>query len=441
MSIGVPEERAKKSRNRILGRFPTLWPWRPAPRKLTVVSTAIHILLVVVGAVALFVCFAEVWRRWYLIPLQADATHFAITDDGWRIAVHHYRGKAGDPVLLCHGLGANGYNMDLGPEHSLARFLADRGLDVWSIELRGHGASCSRMPGSKAKRVWTFDDHALRDVPAAIGLVLAETREKRLHWVGHSMGGMVAFAYLSKTQDPRIASICSMASPTDFSARPARAKALAWALRVLSFLPTMPYHRLAGALIPFYWGYPLSFPTHEGRNTPIRAVRQSIANLIAPVNRGVFGQFALWFGSGRFTNRNGDFDYGEGLAKISVPTCALAGSRDWMLRPEEMRAGLDRLGSRKRVFHEIGRQTGTRHEYGHGDLVIGRNAKTEVFPLIASWIEARQRRPDRSGRTQTNQALARVRQLPPVGNYFDPYSRRLRRRFAAQRAIEVARVG
>ena len=403
-------------------------------------GTALHILLVTAGVFALVMVFAELWRRLYIIPLQADATHFAITDDGWRIAVHHYPGKTGDPVLLCHGLGANGYNMDLGPDHSLARYLSERGLDVWSLELRGHGASCSRIPGSKAKRVWTFDDHALRDVPAAIALVLSTTRKKRLHWVGHSMGGMVAFAYLSKTQDPRIASICAMASPTDFSPRPNRAKALAWVLRSLSFIPTMQYQRLAGVLIPLYWGYPLSFPTHEGRNTPIRAVRQSIANLIAPVNRGVFGQFALWFGSGRFTSRNGDFDYGEGMQTIVTPTCALAGSRDWMLKPEEMRAGLERLGSRKRVFHEIGKQTGTKHEYGHGDLVIGRNAKTEVFPLIASWIEARQRRPDRSAVTQTNQTLARIRRVSATGNYFDPYARRLRRRFAAQRAIEVARV-
>ena len=403
-------------------------------------GTVIEITLLFSGALALLFGFSEIWRRLYLLPLQAQATHFATTDDGWRIAVHHYPGRGGEPVLLCHGLGANGYNMDLGPDHSLARYLAEHGQDVWLLELRGHGASCHRVAGSKARSVWTFDDHALRDVPAAVGLVLSQTRKRYVHWVGHSMGGMVAFAYLGKTRDQRIASICSMASPTDFSPRPKRAKVMAWLLRALSFLPTLPYHRLAGALIPFYWSLPLSFPTHEGRNTRTRAIRQSIANLVAPVNRGVLGQFGLWFRTGRLLSRNGEFDYGEALGNITIPTCALAGSRDWMLRPNEMRAGLERLGSKKRVFHEIGTQSGTDYEYGHGDLVIGRNAQREVFPLITSWLEARQRLVERTGRMRAITAPSGSRQAG-ARNYFDPYARRLRRRFIAAKALELSGVG
>jgi hypothetical protein len=45
---------------------------------------------------------------------------------------HHH------PVILCPGLGSSGaYSFDLSPNVSLADYLAGRGWDVWTCELRG----------------------------------------------------------------------------------------------------------------------------------------------------------------------------------------------------------------------------------------------------------------------------------------------------------------
>jgi alpha-beta hydrolase superfamily lysophospholipase len=70
-------------------------------------------------------------------------TLFALTDDGWRIALHRHRGdgKRCHPVVCCHGLAANRVGFDVTPEHSLAHHLAARGYDVFVVELRGHGDS------------------------------------------------------------------------------------------------------------------------------------------------------------------------------------------------------------------------------------------------------------------------------------------------------------
>jgi hypothetical protein len=47
-------------------------------------------------------------------------------------ATHHH------PVILCPGLGSSGaYSFDLSPNVSLADYLASRGWDVWTCELRG----------------------------------------------------------------------------------------------------------------------------------------------------------------------------------------------------------------------------------------------------------------------------------------------------------------
>ncbi len=49
------------------------------------------------------------------------------------------------PVVLCPGLGSSGaYTFDLSPVVSLADYLATRGWDVWTVELRGGAAGRSR---------------------------------------------------------------------------------------------------------------------------------------------------------------------------------------------------------------------------------------------------------------------------------------------------------
>ena len=44
---------------------------------------------------------------------------------------------------------------------------------------------------------WCVDDHLFKDLPAAVALVLEESGARQLHWVGHSMGGMLATGALS----------------------------------------------------------------------------------------------------------------------------------------------------------------------------------------------------------------------------------------------------
>jgi pimeloyl-ACP methyl ester carboxylesterase len=38
---------------------------------------------------------------------------------------------------------------------------------------------------------WTVDDHLQKDVPAVLEYVLQATGAKQLHWIGHSMVGVV----------------------------------------------------------------------------------------------------------------------------------------------------------------------------------------------------------------------------------------------------------
>src|SRR5690606_26287692 len=73
-------------------------------------------------------------------PVAAPTLHYARTRDGWQLALHHRppaRGGHGTPLLLCHGMGSNRFNMDGPGRASLARHLQAAGFDVWVLELRG----------------------------------------------------------------------------------------------------------------------------------------------------------------------------------------------------------------------------------------------------------------------------------------------------------------
>ncbi len=119
-------------------------------------------------------------------------TETATTRDGLTLVFKRYRNQGGVPVILAHGFGTNHAEFDL-PSRSFARFLADRGYDVWIANFRGCGSN-----GYESDRAigYSFDEVMALDAPALVEKVRAATGGARPFWVGHSMGGMVAYAYL-----------------------------------------------------------------------------------------------------------------------------------------------------------------------------------------------------------------------------------------------------
>src|SRR5689334_4166748 len=77
------------------------------------------------------------------LQFQPDELYRSPTDDGSAIALGRYlpreRRRFQQPVVLCHGLGANRFALDFDERHSLARYLARRGFETWVLELRGRG--------------------------------------------------------------------------------------------------------------------------------------------------------------------------------------------------------------------------------------------------------------------------------------------------------------
>ncbi|CAA0823483.1 Triacylglycerol lipase 2 [Striga hermonthica] len=149
------------------------------------------------------VCSAAITAHGYKCQ-EYDVT----TDDGYILSVQRIpQGRAGTasptrpPVLLQHGVLVDGMTWVLNsPEQSLAMILADNGFDVWISNIRGTRFSRRHLqldPHDPEFWNWTWDDLVIHDLPSVIDLVFKKTGRK-IHYVGHSMGTLIALASLSE---------------------------------------------------------------------------------------------------------------------------------------------------------------------------------------------------------------------------------------------------
>ncbi|KAG6412645.1 hypothetical protein SASPL_125332 [Salvia splendens] len=131
------------------------------------------------------------------------------TDDGYILSVSRIpeglrggvAGQKRPPVLLQHGVLVDGMTWLINsPEESLAMVLADNGFDVWIPNFRGSRYSRNHQTLSSSDPDywnWTWDELVSHDLPSFIDLVFKQTGQK-VHYVGHSMGTLIALASFSE---------------------------------------------------------------------------------------------------------------------------------------------------------------------------------------------------------------------------------------------------
>ncbi|MEZ4321573.1 MAG: alpha/beta hydrolase [Myxococcota bacterium] len=323
-------------------------------------------------------------------PLGVGA--FLPTGDGAEVHVRHAPGD-GPVVLLCHGISSNGRFWDLEPHRSLVRYLHDRGYDVWNLDLRGHGDALRTEAGSRQRDGWTVDDYGMRDLPAAITYVREQTGAERIHYVGHSMGGMVLAVYLANTPEPPLASAVLVGSPLDFRDPDLLLEALMNAGGpVMKMLPTLPTPALARVAVPFRRSMVLGTDTllHNPDNMARRPEARMLASVVSPLSRGEVEQFALARQGGEhpgeFQSMDGSVLYRQALGDVSVPMLFVAGRADRIVSPDRVKAYFDAVGSTDKAFLMASRANGMHADYGHLDLGLGDHVEEDLFVPIEAWL-------------------------------------------------------
>ncbi len=345
-------------------------------------------------AIAGIIFLGYFWQWFYYEPTTQNQTTYFRTDDGWRLALHRYRASEpthGLPVILCHGLSANRYVFEIPRAPSLADYLRRHGRDVWVADLRGSGMSDRpRLVRSDVPYSWDFEDHLRHDVPAIIDRVMASTGSAGVHWVGHSMGGLLILAHVASHPDPNMASIVTIGSPTDFTKMNTDMFRLVLGMKPLfEKLPISPLPFLGRPIAPLAPWIPASAwgLFHQSNLEPWIA-RKVVALASTPLSAG-----KLWLDFGRFVE-TGVFapeagtPYLENLHESDASIFTIGGSKDYMAPPQAVSAmckGENAGGNGKRLI--LGKESGCIDDYGHVDLLVGIRAHHEVFPRIIEWLE------------------------------------------------------
>jgi len=373
----------------------------------------------------------------YLAPLlyptesQEDEVHFFTTADGARINLSRYRAHNSTlgvrkqsftaPVILCHGAFANRHTYDLGKGRtSLAKYLSDRGHDVWVLELRAHGRSTKPgwipsvlSQGMNAEGSWSVIKYIEQDLPAAIDYVKRHTQATKIHWVGHSMGGIILYSWLAfHMQNARdFASIVTLGSSLDHprkSSQPEKAPAAGTGPGEKNM--TSAYHFLyvprglrSPGLAPFSWANSIFAPLGGGLfdmfngfqyNSGMASKAEDIKVLLAnnfesepwQVVFDIHTVFSKKLGMLHPVTK-------EPLLpqlnhSLPVPLLAFAGECDMQFKPEAVSRTAHHLAAKDtdRFVRYItaGKDEGVC--YGHYDLLIGQRADRDVFQPLEQWI-------------------------------------------------------
>ncbi len=354
----------------------------------------------------------------YAHPLPKHALqHRAKTADGWELALVQYLPEGvpqGRPVLLCHGIAANARHMDLDETNSLARWLARNGREVWTLSIRGTGDSdradpaMGRAPGFSFDTVWQNDHPAAiayvrahAATPSLVSRALAEGREvhaevaplaggmDRIDYVGHSMGGMLIYAYLSQGGEG-LSAVVILGSPTRLDWGGALEPYVVGAAeRFVTDGYALPMSSLALASMPLQ-GYvpasPLERLLYNPENTTRAAWRRLLAIGTGDVSGALWRQISRMTHTGRFDSYDGKVDYRRDMQRIDNPVLVVAGKVDRIATPPAVRDGYRALGGHKEWFL-AGEEMGLFADYGHMDLLIGRRVQEELFPRVLDFLD------------------------------------------------------
>ncbi len=335
--------------------------------------------------------YLYILERIYRLRPSPDEIHFVKTGDGVTIALFHYVPKGGkshkEPVLFCHGLGANMHNFDLDREYSPARYLADNGYDTWIVNLRG-----ADVKGIVEYKEWGFDydDYLKKDIPSAVSYIQDKTSEPRLFWIGHSMGGMLLYSYLLTGGGDAIKGGIAIGSPMVFKGTEGM---IGWIIKSRIFTDTsrkLHYDAIARFLTPLTGKFKTVFERYQLNvgNVDFKLIRKAQYNAVTPLSNRLLTQFVRWLRESEIKLSDG-FNVTAGLEGIMTPFLGVSGGGDRISSPDNTAYGYDRIQSPDKTHVVLSKKNGFAADYGHIDMLFGRKAREEVYPLLKQWLDAR----------------------------------------------------
>jgi pimeloyl-ACP methyl ester carboxylesterase len=327
-----------------------------------------------------------------LLPMLADLEieRYWPTTGGWELDVRrHVRPSRFDsarrPVLLVPGYCMNTTPLGYHPEGpSLIEFLAERGFEVWTSNLRAQGDS--RSIGGP--RNVGFREIALGDLPCAIEHVRAHTRTRtdRVDVVGCSLGGTYLFVYLAHhPEDHGVGSIVTMGAPLRWDGAHPILRMAFVSSTFAGWLPISGTRRAMELIMPFVAERaPSMLSMYLNASTVDLSCAHKLVDTVEDPIPRLNGEIARWFKARDLTVEG--VNVTRAFGRVDRPLLCIVANRDGIVPTAAARSALDASGSSDRELLAVGDDE---IWFAHADLFISRHAQDKVFDPLARWLAAR----------------------------------------------------
>ncbi|GAB3266733.1 alpha/beta hydrolase family protein [Chitinimonas naiadis] len=290
---------------------------------------------------------------------------FVTVSDGAQLHLRRIRSSATGPaVLMLHGAVANARTFYSERGKGLGPWLAQRGYDVYVLDLRGRGLSVPKIaPGARHGQT----ESIVEDIPAALAEIIRLRGEQvPLYLVAHSWGGVLLSAMLARYPDwaARVSASVYLGSKRSIRV---------WNWHRLYEIELF-WQRIAGLLASLS-GYLAAARLGMGADDETRqSLRQS----------------QRWVREADWRDSQDGFDYQAALQREQPglpPTLYLIGGNDPVRgHDRDVRRFAAESGPHEHRFGLLAKREGLSRDYGHIDMLTHPEAEREVYPQVLDWL-------------------------------------------------------
>lgn len=311
------------------------------------------------------------------------------SSNGWMLSLRRHRNRehfdeARRPLVLVPGYAMNSFILSFHPNgDSLVEYMAADGMEVWTCDLRGQGASTRQR---WRRGTFGLRELALEDLPRALERVRMETGHRTVDLVGCSLGATVAYAYLAHhPADHGVGHVIAMGGPIRWGDPHPLLRAAFFSARLAGLVPVKGTRLLARVTLPVLTRFPALLGLYMNSEridlSQVELLTKTIEDPVPFINR----QIARWLQAGDLVV--GGVNVTEALPALVGPDvlCVVANA-DGIVPPAVARAVEDILGAPRVRVLTVGDDA---EWYAHADLFIGDTCQTDVFEPMRSWLALR----------------------------------------------------
>lgn len=326
--------------------------------------------------------------------------HSFMTEDNVHLRLTRYHGGNKGPVIMAPGFGTSSLAFTIDTvDTNLPEMLVANGYDTWVLDYR----ASPDLPS--AKTLFSVDEVATLDWPAAVAEVRRITGAESVQAVGHCVGSLSLLLGLLSGMEGVRSAFCSALTPHPVAPFLTNVKTQ---MHLGQLLISTGFDVLTTDVDPDRWQEQMFdqvmklYPSHEGCRSEVcrrvlfmygevyrhdmlnEATHDAIHEMFGVANVLVLKHVTDMVRAGHPLDRRGKDVYSQHVGRLKMPIAFMHGAENRMFLPEGSKRTYDWL------VENNGPEYYVRHVvpiFGHMDCFMGKDSARDVFPVIVKELD------------------------------------------------------